>query len=249
MKQLGLVGYPLSHSFSPSYFKEKFERENITDYQYDLFETIDLIQFVEDCKQKENLVGFNITIPYKEMIVPFLDGISNEASYIGAVNTVKVIDGKLHGFNTDVFGFLQSLQPLLKDYHTKALILGTGGAAKAVKFGLKSLNIAPLLVSRYKQRGQITYDQLNKNFIENYKLIINTTPLGMHPNIDKSPAIPYEFLTDQHVCYDLIYNPETTQFMEKAKAQGAVVKNGLEMLQLQADKSWEIWTADNDKLQ
>lgn len=249
MKQLGLVGYPLSHSFSPSYFKEKFERENITDYQYDLFETIDLIQFVEDCKQKENLVGFNITIPYKEMIVPFLDGISNEASYIGAVNTVKVIDGKLHGFNTDVFGFVQSLQPLLKDYHTKALILGTGGAAKAVKFGLKSLNIAPLLVSRYKQRGQITYDQLNKNFIENYKLIINTTPLGMHPNIDKSPAIPYEFLTDQHVCYDLIYNPETTQFMEKAKAQGAVVKNGLEMLQLQADKSWEIWTADNDKLQ
>ena len=249
MKQLGLVGYPLSHSFSPSYFKEKFERENITDYQYDLFETIDLIQFVEDCKQKENLVGFNITIPYKEMIVPFLDGISNEASYIGAVNTVKVIDGKLHGFNTDVFGFVQSLQPLLKDYHNKALILGTGGAAKAVKFGLKSLNIAPLLVSRYKQRGQVTYDQLNKNFIENYKLIINTTPLGMHPNIYKSPAIPYEFLTDQHVCYDLIYNPETTQFMEKAKAQGAVVKNGLEMLQLQADKSWEIWTADNDKLQ
>ena len=237
----GIVGYPLSHTFSPGYFKEKFETEGIEDASYQVFEKADLHLFLSEAQQHEDLIGFNVTIPYKEGIIPLLHSISDEASFIGAVNTVKRVNGKLEGYNTDVFGFQKSLEPLLKQHHTDALILGTGGASKAVRYVLKQLGINYLFVSRSKDRGQITYDQLNENFMKNYPLIINTTPLGMKPDVDTAPQLPYQFVSENHLFYDLVYNPSVTKFLRLGQQQGATIKNGLEMLHLQAEKSWEIW--------
>ncbi len=245
MKTYGLIGYPLSHSFSRGYFTQKFKDEHI-DARYLNFaiETIDELPGL--LQQHPYLSGLNVTIPYKQQIIPFLDEIENNASEIGAVNVVKINWNNtkyyLKGFNSDVKGFVGSLQPLIKQQHSKALILGTGGASKAVAYGLLKLGIPYRLVSRNpKGHSHVGYNELTLDIIQDYKLIINTSPLGMYPNIDKCPEIPYEAISDQHLIYDLIYNPEETLFMKKAAANGATIKNGLEMLYIQAKEAWQIW--------
>lgn len=243
MRQFGLIGYPLSHSFSKGYFTEKFLKEGIDDCHYDIFPLESIGDFVDLCEQHKNLVGLNVTIPYKEKIIPFLDELNNEAAAIGAVNTIKFINGKKIGYNSDCYGFEMSLKPLLKPYHTNALILGTGGASKAVEYVLKKLGISFQYVSRNKTANTINYDELDERIIHHSKLIINSTPLGMYPNIENSPDISYDFITDKHLLFDLIYNPEETQFLKEGKQRGAQTKNGLEMLYLQAEKSWEIWNS------
>lgn len=247
IKQLfGLIGYPLSHSFSKRYFAQKFEKAGITDKFYDLFplENIDL--FPQLLVNNPNFAGINVTIPYKEQVLPFLDEIEADAAAIGAVNTIKFQDGKLIGFNTDVYGFEQSLLPLLNQKYDsqqslKALVLGTGGASKAVVHALKKLNIEPVYVSRTAGDNQFIYSDLTKEIIEKHLIIVNTTPLGMSPNVDTCPNIPYEFLTENHLLYDLVYNPEITMFLQQGLDKKATIKNGLEMLHFQAEKAWEIW--------
>ena len=242
MKQLGLIGYPLSHSFSKKYFSEKFDTEQIEGFDYELFpiETIEkLTQLKAD---QNNLLGLNVTIPYKEQVIPFLDKLSDAAEKIGAVNTIKFQNGKLFGYNTDVIGFKNSLLPLLKTSHKKALILGTGGAAKAVAYVMEELKIDFKYVSRRPKTGQLTYEDLTQSVIEEYTLIINSTPLGTSPNVTQCPSIPYEFITEGHLLYDLVYNPSITAFMQKGLDKGAVAKNGLDMLIGQAEAAWSIWT-------
>ena len=243
MKQYGLIGYPLSHSFSKGYFAEKFAKENIVDCKYDVFPLEKIEDFVELCNDKKNLIGLNVTIPYKEKTIPFLDELDETAANIGAVNTIKFSNGKKIGYNSDAYGFEMSLKPLLKSHHTQALILGTGGASKAVEYVLKKLGIAFQYVSRTKNDKAISYEELNESIIQHSKLIINTTPIGMYPNIDTAPDIPYNVLTEKHLLYDLVYNPEETLFLKKGKEKGAQTKNGLEMLYLQAERSWEIWNS------
>ena len=243
MKQFGLIGYPLSHSFSKGYFSEKFQKESIFDCQYDIFPLEKIEDFVELCAQHKNIVGLNVTIPYKEKIIPFLDELDDEAKAIGAVNTIKFTNGKMIGYNTDCFGFEMSLKPLLKAHHNSALILGTGGASKAVEYVLKKLGISFQYVSRTKSSTSISYNDLNSFIIQHSTLIINSTPIGMYPNVDIAPNIPYDAITNQHLLYDLIYNPAETQFLTKGKIRGAQTKNGLEMLYLQAERSWEIWNS------
>ena len=242
----GLVGYPLGHSFSESFFNNKFNSEGI-DAQYLNFEIPNINEFRNIINTNTNLRGLNVTIPYKEQVIPYLDDIDITASEIGAVNVVKFIrNGNnliLKGFNSDVIGFCNSLKPLLKPQHTHALVLGTGGAAKAIAHGLKSLGIEPIYVSRTKKDGVLTYDELTPEIIEKYQVIVNTTPAGMYPHVDTCPDIPYHLLTPQHLCYDVVYNPEVTLFMKKSQEQGAMVKNGLEMLILQALAAWEIWNS------
>lgn len=246
IKLYGLIGYPLSHSFSKGYFAKKFEKEGITDCFYDNFplENIDL--FPQLLVANPNFVGLNVTIPYKQQVIPFLDELDESAAAIGAVNTIKFQDGKLIGFNTDVYGFEQSLLPIInkkysKKEQLKSLVLGTGGAAKAIFYILKKNNLNPIYVSRTSKPNQFTYSDLDENIIEKYQIIINTTPLGMSPKVDTCPDLPYELLTENHVLYDLVYNPEVTLFLQKGLEQGATIKNGLEMLHLQAEKAWEIW--------
>ena len=243
MKQFGLIGYPLSHSFSKGYFSEKFQKESIFDCQYDIFPLEKIEDFVELCAQHKNIVGLNVTIPYKEKIIPFLDELDDEAKAIGAVNTIKFTNGKMIGYNTDCFGFEMSLKPLLKAHHNSALILGTGGASKAVEYVLKKLGISFQYVSRTKSSTSISYNDVNSFIIQHSTLIINSTPIGMYPNVDIAPNIPYDAITNQHLLYDLIYNPEETQFLTEGKIRGAQTKNGLEMLYLQAERSWEIWNS------
>lgn len=242
----GLVGYPLGHSFSESFFNNKFNSEGI-DAQYLNFEIPNINEFRNIINTNTNLRGLNVTIPYKEQVIPYLDDIDITASEIGAVNVVKFIrNGNnliLKGFNSDVIGFCNSLKPLLKPHHTHALVLGSGGAAKAIAHGLKSLGIEPIYVSRTKKDGVLTYNELTPEIIEKYQVIVNTTPAGMYPHVDTCPDIPYHLLTPQHLCYDVVYNPEVTLFMKKSQEQGAVVKNGLEMLILQALAAWEIWNS------
>ena len=242
----GLVGYPLGHSFSESFFNNKFNSEGI-DAQYLNFEIPNINEFRNIINTNTNLRGLNVTIPYKEQVIPYLDDIDITASEIGAVNVVKFIrNGNnliLKGFNSDVIGFCNSLKPLLKPHHTHALVLGTGGAAKAIAHGLKSLGIEPIYVSRTKKDGVLTYNELTPKIIEKYQVIVNTTPAGMYPHVDTCPDIPYHLLTPQHLCYDVVYNPEVTLFMKKSQEQGAMVKNGLEMLILQALAAWEIWNS------
>ena len=242
----GLVGYPLGHSFSESFFNNKFNSEGI-DAQYLNFEIPNINEFRNIINTNTNLRGLNVTIPYKEQVIPYLDDIDITASEIGAVNVVKFIrNGNnliLKGFNSDVIGFCNSLKPLLKPHHTYALVLGTGGAAKAIAHGLKSLGIEPIYVSRTKKDGVLTYDELTPEIIKKYQVIVNTTPAGMYPHVDTCPDIPYHLLTPQHLCYDVVYNPEVTLFMKKSQEQGAMVKNGLEMLILQALAAWEIWNS------
>lgn len=241
MKQYGIIGYPLSHSFSKGYFSTKFEKENLNDCIFDTFPLNKIEEFKSICAKHPNFVGLNVTIPYKEQIIPFLDDLDIEAAKIGAVNTIKFINGKKIGYNTDCFGFEMSLKPLLKPHHTHALILGTGGASKAVEYVLKKLGIAFQYVSRVKSINAITYNELDTLIIQQSTLIINTTPVGMYPKIDDAPAIPYQYLNNQHLLYDLVYNPDETLFLKHGKTQGAQTINGLEMLYLQAEQSWSIW--------
>ncbi|MDM8337074.1 shikimate dehydrogenase family protein [Mediterranea massiliensis] len=246
MQKYGLIGYPLKHSFSIGYFNEKFEAENI-DAQYVNFEIPDIRDFMEVIEENPNLCGLNVTIPYKEQVIPYLDELDKDTAKIGAVNVIKIIrlpkgKVKLVGYNSDIVGFTQSIEPLLQPHHTKALILGTGGASKAVFHGLDNLGIKATFVSRTKKSDDIlTYRELTPEIMQEHTVIVNTTPLGMYPKVDFCPDIPYDQLTPNHLLYDLLYNPNETLFMKKGKEKGAVVKNGLEMLLLQAFASWEIW--------
>lgn len=239
----GLLGRDISYSFSSGYFKEKFTDLELEDHQYQNFDLSTIEEFSILLKKQENLCGMNVTIPYKQEIIPFLDEIDSEAKEIGAVNTIKFLEnGKTKGFNTDVFGFLNSLKPLLEKHHTKALILGTGGASKAVAFALQKLQIDFKFVSRNPSEGnEISYTELSEEIITAHRIIINCTPLGTFPETELCPEIPYQFITSKHLLYDLIYNPSVTTFLKNGKNNGAKIKNGLEMLQLQAEKSWEIW--------
>ena len=239
----GLLGRDISYSFSSGYFKEKFAELKLTNHQYQNFDIDSIQRFPELINQTKTLSGMNVTIPYKEEVIPFLDEIDSEAKEIGAVNTIKFLEnGKLKGFNTDVFGFLNSIKPLLEKRHTKALILGTGGASKAVAFALQKLQIDFKFVSRNPSaEKEISYINLSEEIIISHTIIINCTPLGTFPETDLCPEIPYQFITSKHVLFDLIYNPSKTAFLKKGKEKGAKIKNGLEMLQLQAEKSWEIW--------
>lgn len=244
--KFGLIGKNISYSFSKGYFLEKFKNlqlKNHKYYNYDLPE-ISEFPFITYHKEEE-FGGFNVTIPYKQSIIKYLAELDDVAQKIGAVNTIKVTNNnKLIGFNTDAYGFENSLKPMLKQHHKKAIILGTGGASKAVMFVLNKLNIAYKLVSRNPTEHQISYDDLTEELIKNYQIIINCTPLGTHPNIQDCPNIPYNLLSENHFLYDLIYNPPETMFLKKGKKQGATIKNGLEMLELQAEKSWEIWNSE-----
>ena len=241
LKQLGLIGKTLSHSFSKNYFARKFEKEQLHNFKYDNFELASIDEFPDLIQSTPNLLGLNVTIPYKKEVISFLDEISDEAETVGAVNTILKKRNKLLGFNTDVIGFRQSLEPLLKSHHTKALILGTGGAAEAVAFVLGQLNIDFLFVSRSPKDKQLSYAQVDAAVLENYLIIINTTPVGTHPQINNAPVIDYSNLTEQHLLYDLVYNPTETLFLQKGKLQGAGIKNGLEMLEMQAEAAWKIW--------
>ena len=243
-KLYGLLGYPLVHSFSQNYFNQKFEAENI-DAEYINFEIPDIGMLMEVIAENENLNGLNVTIPYKEQVIPFLDEIDPAASEVGAVNVIKFIrdkDGlRLKGYNSDIIGFTDSIKSLLKPHHQSALVLGTGGAAKAVSYSLRKLGLEVQLVSRRKSANTLVYEELTKNDLKTHKVIVNTTPLGMYPNVDTCPDIPYRYLTSQHLCYDLIYNPDETLFLKNSRLAGAQVKNGLEMLLLQAFASYSIW--------
>jgi len=241
VKTFGLIGYPLEHSFSGKYFTEKFEKENIENCEYRLF-PLENIQEFENLKKQE-IAGLNVTIPYKEQIIPFLDKLDEHAATIGAVNVVQFKEGETKGYNSDYYGFKNSLLKFLPtDFNSKALILGTGGASKAIKKVLEDINIPFSVVSR-KEGHDLTYTDLNQNpeIIKENKLIINTTPLGTYPDIENKPSVPYTLLTEDHNLYDLVYNPAETAFMKAGKKQGAQVLNGLEMLIGQAEKSWEIW--------
>lgn len=245
MKTYGLVGFPLGHSFSRRFFTEKFSKENI-EAEYLNFEIPSIEEFPNIISSNPYLKGLNVTIPYKQQVMQFLDALSPEAKAIGAVNVVKVShhDGKVNltGHNSDVIGFVNSIKPLIKEHHKKALILGTGGASRAIHYGLeKKLGLETLFVSRSKRPGMITYEDINADTLPEYEVIVNCSPCGMHPHVDECPALPYQFMTDRHLLYDLVYNPEETLFMKKGAAQGANVKNGYEMLILQAIASWEIW--------
>ena len=239
-----MIGYPLGHSFSKGYFNQKFQSEGI-DAEYVNFEIADVKLLMEIISETPNLSGLNVTIPYKEQVIPLLDEIDEDAKKIGAVNVIKIIHGrqglKLKGYNSDVIGFCDSIKELVSPSRNKALILGTGGAAKAICYGLEKMGVATQLVSRHKSARTLTYEELTKADIAGHKIIVNTTPLGMYPHTENCPDIPYRFLTKDHVCYDLLYNPDETLFMKKGKEQGATVKNGLEMLLLQAFAAWEIW--------
>lgn len=238
MKTYGLIGKNISYSFSRNYFANKFKKEDIKNSQYINFD-IDNLSELNNIFNTDNF-GFNVTIPYKEAIIPYLDSLDFHAEKIGAVNTIKLENRKKIGFNTDWIGFKKSIEPLLNSHHTKALILGTGGASKAVIYALDQLKIETLMVSRY---GEISYEDLSEEIIQNHAIIINCTPVGTFPNIDAAPEIPYHFITKNHLAYDLIYNPAETLFLKKCKEKGAVVKNGLEMLEIQAEASWKIWNS------
>ena len=248
MRHFGLIGYPLSHSFSQGYFSEKFLNEKEEGLQYSNFPIDTINEFQGLWSSQDHLQGLNVTIPYKKQVIPFLHHASNVVKKINACNCIRKFKGELYGYNTDVIGFEKSLQPFLKPHHTRALILGTGGAAVAVEWVLQKLNIQYLFVSREVASKDgvdpvqlISYDAVSSDIIDQYTLIINTSPVGMFPNIDQTPSLPYASLTDKHHLYDLIYNPAETLFMQKGLAQGATVQNGLKMLHIQAEESWRIW--------
>ena len=246
MIKFGLIGRNLKHSFSKQYFEKKFREQGLENYSYDLFE----INAIEDLKtiiaENKDLKGLNITIPYKESVLPFLDELSPEAKEIGAVNCIHFVKNKLIGYNTDAYGFSQSIKPFLDTNHQRALILGTGGASKAVAYSLKKVGVEIYFVtsSPVKKTGNtFFYPEINALVMDAFKLIVNTTPLGTFPGINECPALPYHLFTARHLAYDLVYNPEQSLFLKQAKEQGSVTVNGLSMLQLQAEKNWEIWNS------
>jgi len=240
-KQFGLIGKNIDYSFSKKYFTDKFEKENLINHSYQNFDIQSVFEITQIIKNP-NLCGVNVTVPYKEEIVPFLDKISKKAKKIGAVNTIKITKkGKLKGYNTDFYGFQKSVSILLNENHKKALILGTGGASKAVAFALKKLGIQYTFVSQKLRRDCLTYEKLNESIFEEYQIIINCTPLGTYPDTNSCPNIPYQLFKNNHIAFDLVYNPEETTFLQKAKQYGATTKNGMEMLVFQAEKAWEIW--------
>ncbi len=264
MNHYGLIGYPLSHSFSKKFFTEKFEKENITDSEYHLFPIEHISELPALLNAHPHLCGLNVTIPHKLSVLKYLDWVEHHAKTAGAVNCIRISaqssieavfsgevgikghDFRLEGYNTDIYGFEKSLRPFLKDHHDQALVLGDGGAARAVKCVLESLGINFKVVTRKPQPGNLLFKDLTTRDIKRHTLIVNTTPLGMSPKVDEYPPIPYEAITDDHLLYDLVYNPEKTLFLKKGEEQGAAIKNGYEMLVLQAEKSWEIWT-DKEK--
>ncbi|WP_047245881.1 shikimate dehydrogenase family protein [Maribacter thermophilus] len=239
--KFGLVGKNISYSFSRGYFAKKFKELGLNGYSYVNFDLANISELNDLIVKTENLKGLNVTIPYKEEIIPFLENLDNAAAEIGAVNTVKFNKDSMTGYNTDAYGFQKSLEPHLKEYHKNALILGTGGASKAIAYVLKKLEIPYKFVSRTKREDGYTYPELTKDIIEDRLLIINCTPLGTYPDVDNKPNIPYEHLNKRHLLFDLIYNPETSAFLKNGRAKGATTLNGLRMLELQAEKAWEIW--------
>jgi shikimate dehydrogenase len=250
MKQLGLIGFPLTHSFSKKYFEEKFEKLALTGYSYELFPLSTIDELPVLINKIPGLVGLNVTLPYKEQVIPFLTRLDETAAAVGAVNTIAITKrpGKteLVGYNTDIFGFRQSIKPFLEPQHERALIFGTGGASKAVEHVLKQIGVTCFFVSRDKSKfigsNCFAYEELNEFIISSFKLIVNTSPVGMYPASDYCPQMPYSAVSAGHLLYDLVYNPEETLFLKKGKEQGAVTVNGLSMLYHQADKAWEIWT-------
>lgn len=244
MKKYGLIGYPLGHSFSKNYFNEKFYSEDI-DAEYVNFEIPSVDLLLSIIRNNQNLTGLNVTIPYKEKVISYIDKLDDDAQKIGAVNVIKIVreadKTNLIGYNSDILGFTGSIEQLLKPHHKKALILGTGGASKAIFYGLNKLGIESKFVSRKKHENMFTYEDLNKEIMDEYTVIVNCTPVGMYPHENECPNIPYEFINSNHLLYDLLYNPDTTLFMKKGSEKGATTKNGLEMLLLQADAAWNIW--------
>jgi len=239
MPSFGLIGRKLGHSFSKEYFETKFDELNLTDHSYNLFELDDIGEIEKILKLKPK--GLNVTVPYKQEIIPYLNRLDDSAEKVGAVNVVSLEKNAFVGYNSDYYGFKTSLQHWLSNTTLKALVLGTGGASKAVIAALDELGIEVQSVSRTSGNNLITYDEVTSDIIEQHQLIINTTPLGMYPETNECPDIPYDSVTNQHYLHDLVYNPEKTVFLKKGEAKGAQVKNGLEMLHLQAEKSWEIW--------
>lgn len=245
MKRYGLLGYPLGHSFSARFFAEKFRREGI-DAEYVNFEMPSVEGLRTFIAADPALCGLNVTIPHKQAVIPRLDALTDEAQAIGAVNVIAISRGetglRLVGANTDAVGFRRSIEPLLRPCHRRALVLGTGGASRAVVYVLRQLGIEPVYVSRTERQGAFTYAALTADVVREYRVIVNCSPVGMYPHTDECPALPYDALTEDHLLYDLVYNPEETLFMRRGREQGATVKNGLEMLHLQALAAWDVWT-------
>lgn len=245
MRKFGLIGYPLGHSFSKKYFTEKFAREGRSDCQFELYEFPQVTEFANLILQEKELEGLSVTIPYKEQIIPFLDALDPACEQIGAVNCIRIREGEKVGFNTDYLGFKQSLQAWLGDAIPSALVLGTGGASKAVQQALRDLEVSYQLVSRTQQEGQLTYQDLseNKAWLESHPLVINTTPLGTFPKVEGTPELPLEQLNESHLVYDLVYNPPITRLMRECMDRGGKAKNGQDMLELQAEAAWSIWNS------
>jgi shikimate dehydrogenase len=246
MRSFGLIGYPLSHSFSKKYFTEKFRKEGLLDCQYENYPIEDISLLPALISKNLELIGLNVTIPYKQKVISYLNELDGEAEKTGAVNTVRITRNQdkthLKGYNTDIFGFLASIKPYIKENHRQALVIGTGGASRAVARALESLGIKVIYVSRSPRTSEhVSYSAITRNVIMECQLIINTSPIGMYPDVDACPDIPYQYLTCNHLLYDLIYNPAETIFLARGKEMGTVTLNGLQMLQLQAEKAWEIW--------
>lgn len=244
MKRFGLIGKTLKHSFSKGFFEKKFSEQGITNCSYENFELPAISDFPSLIANNPELQGLNITIPYKEEVLQFLNSKNQIVESIGACNCIKIVNGELWGYNTDAIAFKNSLQKFLDSHHKCALILGSGGASKAVQYALKELGLDFVIVSRHKKENQLGYEDVGEEAIQNHQIIINTTPLGMYPNIDQDPPIPYTALTSQHLLYDLTYNPPKTKFLQQGEAKGAQIVNGYEMLVAQAEESWRIWNSD-----
>ena len=245
MRRFGLIGKTLKHSFSQNYFTQKFAKEAITDCSYQNFELASIDELPELAKNTQGLEGLNITIPYKEEVLPFLHSKNEIVERVEACNCIRIINGELHGYNTDAIAFQTSLQKKIQPHHRCALILGSGGASKAVQFALHEMNIDFIIVSRNKKTNQLGYEDVGEEVISSHQIIINTTPLGMYPNIDQDPPIPYNAITQSHLLYDLTYNPEKTKFLRQGESRGAQIMNGYEMLVSQAEESWRIWNEES----
>ncbi len=239
--KFGLVGKDISYSFSRGYFAKKFKRLGLDTHSYINFDLVEIEAFEKLLPDNPNIKGMNVTIPYKEAVIPYLNKLDSKAERIGAVNTIKVTKDGLIGYNTDYYGFQKSIEPFIKKHHNKALILGTGGASKAIAFVFEELNISYKFVSRKPDTSQISYQDLNQAIFKEYTILVNSTPLGTHPNVDQKPNIPYKYLNETHLLFDLIYNPEKTAFLLEGQTRGTAICNGSRMLELQAEKAWEIW--------